>query len=232
MLDVHEDAAFTADALSLIDAVEACGVLSLDADGHVRSWNRGAERLHGSTRAHVLGMHHSALFSPEAREARAPESHLSHAVSHGTVVFKEWYARRDGSRLQVRVALSSVRDAKGKVVGFAEVFQGACECPPTEAELTSGDTAETSRPRTATEAQRRWTATRMAEFGRRHKLSRAEVATAQLVVLGLSNKEIATSLGSSISTIRKHVSRALAKARVETRAQFTFRFFARELERT
>jgi DNA-binding NarL/FixJ family response regulator len=41
-----------------------------------------------------------------------------------------------------------------------------------------------------------------------------------MLVLGLSNKEIARQQGSSISTVRTHVSRVLQKASVRSRVRF------------
>src|SRR5688572_17018403 len=45
-------------------------IFLLDSEGHVVSWNRGAERLEGYAPAEIIGRHFSVFYPPEAIERR------------------------------------------------------------------------------------------------------------------------------------------------------------------
>jgi two-component system CheB/CheR fusion protein len=55
-------------------------IFSLDLDGHVTSWNTGAERILGYAETDVLGRPGDLLFTPEDREAGAPDAELRAAL--------------------------------------------------------------------------------------------------------------------------------------------------------
>jgi DNA-binding CsgD family transcriptional regulator len=62
-------------------------------------------------------------------------------------------------------------------------------------------------------------------WARAHGLTYTERVVVRGVVQGLSNKEIARSIGRTASTVRIHVQHAYAKVRVSTRTELAFRFF-------
>jgi DNA-binding CsgD family transcriptional regulator len=71
----------------------------------------------------------------------------------------------------------------------------------------------------------RWIAEEMARWGRALGLTPSEMLVAELLLLGLSNKEIAQERGVSPSTVRIQVSRCLLKAGADSRGAFAFKFF-------
>jgi DNA-binding CsgD family transcriptional regulator len=56
-------------------------------------------------------------------------------------------------------------------------------------------------------------------FRRRYRLSPREAQVAELVLRGLSNQDIARSLGMKTTTVKKHLSRTFDKVGVDSRAQ-------------
>ncbi|VXB62432.1 CheR family methyltransferase [Massilia sp. 9I] len=73
-------------------------IISLDAEGHATSWNKGAERLFGYTEAEMLGQSLEALYTPEDRERGAREQEMRRARDDGRSEDERWHLRKDGSR--------------------------------------------------------------------------------------------------------------------------------------
>ncbi len=65
----------------------------------------------------------------------------------------------------------------------------------------------------------RETGTDLSAFRDRYRLSRREIQVAELVLRGYKNSHIATTLGITPATTKKHLSRIFEKAGVDSRAQ-------------
>ncbi len=72
------------------DAITDYGIYMLDPDGHVSSWNSGANRFKGYTEAEILGEHFSRFYTPEDREARVPQRALATAANEGRFEAEGW----------------------------------------------------------------------------------------------------------------------------------------------
>ncbi|WLH66255.1 CheR family methyltransferase [Pseudomonas sp. FP2309] len=73
-------------------------IIILDDQGTITDWNTGAELIFGYNKAEVLGTYYDLIFSPEDREAGAPESELRAAREKGRGEDERWHVRKDGSR--------------------------------------------------------------------------------------------------------------------------------------
>ncbi len=58
----------------LVDAITDYAIYMLDADGHVVSWNPGAQRFKGYEAWEILGEHFSRFYTNEDRLARLPSA--------------------------------------------------------------------------------------------------------------------------------------------------------------
>ena len=105
----------------LIENVSDYAIFLLDAGGHVRTWNRGAERIKGYTAAEVVGRHLS-LFSTEEDRARHHADHLLQVARRdGRAEEEAWRVRKDGSRFWAHILLTALHDESGEVIGFGKV---------------------------------------------------------------------------------------------------------------
>src|SRR5437764_6062848 len=87
------------DLLRLIfESAADFAVFAQDTSGKVISWNIGAERLTGYSDREILGRDGDIIFTPEDREAGAPERERSGASLHGRSEDERWHQRKDGSR--------------------------------------------------------------------------------------------------------------------------------------
>ncbi len=103
---------------ALIAGVDEYAIVTLQPDGRVVSWNRGAERLSGYAAAEVLGQHVSILHPVEERVAGRPDTALETARREGLWVGEGGRLRKNGSRFIASEVLTAVRGRSGELRGF------------------------------------------------------------------------------------------------------------------
>ena len=111
---------------SLVEATDEYAIFLLDADGHVQTWNPGAERIKGYDTEAVLGEHCSTFYTEADRAAGVPEANLRAAADAGSVQDEGWRVRADGSRFWATVTITAIRE-DGDLVGFAKVTRDMTE---------------------------------------------------------------------------------------------------------
>jgi PAS domain S-box-containing protein len=121
----------------LVEGVKDYAMLMLDPQGHVASWNAGAERLHGYTAPEVIGQHFSCFHTDEDKAAGKVEQLLEAAIQQGYVEDQGWRVRRDGSRFWGDVALTALYDNAGQLQGFAKVTHDTSERRQAEARMAT-----------------------------------------------------------------------------------------------
>ncbi len=102
-----------------IDSIADYAIFSIDAAGHIESWNAGAQRIFGYTAEEALGRHTEILFTPEDRMQRAPETEMRTARVEGRAEDERWHIRKDGLRFYASGVMSPLRD--GPARGFVKV---------------------------------------------------------------------------------------------------------------
>jgi PAS domain S-box-containing protein len=105
----------------LIESIRDYAIFMLDPEGHVATWNQGAERIKGYTAAEIIGRHFSQFYPEEDIKAGKCEHGLRVAAEVGRFENEGWRIRKDGSRFWANVIISAVRDSDKKLVGFAKV---------------------------------------------------------------------------------------------------------------
>lgn len=112
----------TADELTwLIDAVQDYAIFLMGPDGEIRSWNRGAARIVGYTAAEVIGKVFTIFYPDADLAAKKPQRELETAAREGRVEDEGWRIRKDGSRFWANTVITALREADGRLHGFAEV---------------------------------------------------------------------------------------------------------------
>jgi PAS domain S-box-containing protein len=105
----------------MIDSVKDYAIFMLDTEGHITSWNLGAERLKGYTSDEILGKHFSIFYPPEDKERDKPAHELEVAARNGRLEDEDWRVRKDGSRFWANVIITAIRNEQGELLGFAKV---------------------------------------------------------------------------------------------------------------
>jgi PAS domain S-box-containing protein len=112
----------------LIDAVVDYGIFVLDVEGHVVSWNSGAEKLKGWRRSEIVGRHFSIFYPPESVATGWPQEELRRATRDGRFEDEGWRVRKDGTRFWANVVITALREPEtGELTGFAKVTRDLTE---------------------------------------------------------------------------------------------------------
>src|SRR5262249_60604422 len=93
-----------------VEGVQDYAIFLLDAEGHVLSWNAGAERIKGYRADEVVGRHFSCFYPAKEALAGAPQTALSLADTEGRFENKGWRVRKDGSLFWANVVITALRD--------------------------------------------------------------------------------------------------------------------------
>jgi PAS domain S-box-containing protein len=109
-------------------------IISKDLNGVITSWNKSAERLFGYTAAEAVGQSITILIPPERIEE---ETRILASLRRGERVdhFETVRVTKDGSRLNVSLTISPVRDAEGRIVGASKVARDITAWKQQEAAL-------------------------------------------------------------------------------------------------
>jgi PAS domain S-box-containing protein len=111
----------------LVEGVTDYAIFMLDPDGRIINWNPGAERTKGYKREEILGRHFSTFYTEEDRRAGIPTKALSIAAQTGKFEAEGWRVRKDESRFWAHVVINAIKDANGKIVGFAKITRDLTE---------------------------------------------------------------------------------------------------------
>lgn len=121
----------------LVEGVKEYAIFTLDPQGHVYTWNAGAEQIKGYTAADILGKHFSVFYTPEDIRAGKPECLLERARREGQANDEGWRVRKDGSRFWASVSVTGLYDERGQLRRFAEVTRDMTERREREEDLRS-----------------------------------------------------------------------------------------------
>jgi PAS domain S-box-containing protein len=111
----------------LVESVKDYAIFVLDPEGHILTWNDGAQAIKGYSKAEIVGQHFSKFYLPEAVESGWPARELALAEKEGRFADEGWRVKKDGSVFWASVIITPLRDADGQLCGFAKVTQDLSE---------------------------------------------------------------------------------------------------------
>ncbi len=111
----------------VVECVRDYAIFMLDERGNISTWNLGAESIKGWREDEILGRHFSVFYPPDDIAAGKPEFELREASRTGRFEDEGWRLRKDGSRFWANVVITALRDASGRLVGFAKVTRDLTE---------------------------------------------------------------------------------------------------------
>jgi two-component system CheB/CheR fusion protein len=100
-------------------------IVTMDNEGRVTSWNKGAELMFGYAEGEMLGEPLGRIFVPEDRAAGQPEAELRQAREKGRALDERWHQRKDGSRFFCSGITTPLHD--GSIQGFAKIARDLTE---------------------------------------------------------------------------------------------------------
>ena len=111
----------------LVAEVRDYAIFFLDLEGHVMTWNAGAERIKGYRADEIIGQSFVRFYVPEDVVAGVPSRLLRQATEQGVVTDEGLRVRKDGSRFWAYVVLTALHDKSGRPCGFAKITRDITE---------------------------------------------------------------------------------------------------------
>jgi PAS domain S-box-containing protein len=120
-----------------IRAIVECSddaIISKTPEGVITTWNRGAEKLFGYSAQEAIGRPMLMLFPPEHA---GEEAEILKKIQRGENVnhFETVRVRKDGTRIDVSVTLSPLKDSEGKIIGASKIARDITEKKRAETKL-------------------------------------------------------------------------------------------------
>ena len=109
-----------AERLASIVASSDDAIVSKDLNGIIKSWNKSAERMFGYTAQEAIGKHITLIIPQDRRDEEADilaRLRRGERVDH----FQTVRVRKDGTRLDISLSISPIRDSTGRVIGASKV---------------------------------------------------------------------------------------------------------------
>ena len=106
-----------------VDSVRDYALFQPDLQGHIVSWNPGAERVLGYAEHEVIGQHVKLLFTPEDVANGQANEELRRARETGRSDDTRWHVRKDQTRFFATGVMTAVLDVTGQQQGFAKILQ-------------------------------------------------------------------------------------------------------------
>jgi PAS domain S-box-containing protein len=101
-------------------------IISTTLDGIISSWNPGAQKLFGYSAEEALGQLTTMLI-PSERQNEEPEILRRIARGEATEHFETVRLRKDGTRVDVSVNMSPVRNQRGELIGASKIARDIAE---------------------------------------------------------------------------------------------------------
>ena len=105
----------------IIENATEYAIFTLDLEGRVTAWSRGAERILGYHRSEALGMPFALLFTAPDREAGTHLRELAKALRNGRAEDTRWHVRKDETRFWANGVTMTICDPE--VVGLLKIMR-------------------------------------------------------------------------------------------------------------
>lgn len=119
----------------LVQGVTDYALYMLDPQGHVSSWNAGAERIKQYRAEEIIGQHFSRFYTEGDRQKGEPQNALDTAQREGRFEKEGWRVRKDGTQFWANVIIDAIRDETGAIIGFAKITRDITERRDTQKAL-------------------------------------------------------------------------------------------------
>jgi PAS domain S-box-containing protein len=112
------DARQVADAGRVLNSIRDFALITLDLNGNIVSWNRGAEHIYGWEADEVLGRHFSLLYPSDDLSRNKSVQDLRVARNLGHYGDQARCTTKEGVHLLCRVTIDVVEDGSGDICSF------------------------------------------------------------------------------------------------------------------
>ena len=130
-------------------------IVGSDLEGTILSWNASSERFWGYAAEEAIGKSNTILFPPDRQNEYADRIAQ---IQRGEPIerYETLRLRKNGTLVPVSVILSPVKDARGKLLGFAAIYTDMTERQEAEARLLAAKQATEASAASLRESEERY----------------------------------------------------------------------------
>ena len=103
------------------------GIVTMDLQGFVTSWNEGAHRILGWTEDEMCGRPCAEFFTPEDRTANLPAKEMNNALLAGHALDERWHLRKNGDRFWASGEMMPLMNDDDVPIGFLKILRDRTE---------------------------------------------------------------------------------------------------------
>jgi two-component system, sensor histidine kinase and response regulator len=130
-------------------------IVGSNLDGTILSWNASSERFWGYTAQEAIGQSNTILFPPDRQNEYTDKIALIRR-DEPIERYETLRLRKNGTLVPVSVILSPVKDARGKLLGFAAIYSDMTERNEAEARLLAAKQAAEASAASLRESEERY----------------------------------------------------------------------------
>lgn len=123
----------------LVETVKDYAIIRLDKDGHISSWNKGAQEIKGYTADEIIGRHFSIFYTDDEINENEPEVNLTNAVKFGRFEREGWRVKKDGSLFWADIIFNPIYNTDAELVGYVKVTRDMTERRKNEENLRESE---------------------------------------------------------------------------------------------
>lgn len=161
------------------------GVILLDPDGYIISWNTGAELIKGNKKEDVLHNHFSILYTEEERKNNKPINDLRQALVNGMYEEEFFWFRKNGTKFLANVSLTALINPKGELKGFSIILKDVAK-----SRLKNPDDFIKYMKQESTAELLKISKVIQEEINRREKAGETKIPEAEKIESSLKEKEV------------------------------------------
>ena len=119
----------------ILDSAIDTGIITLDVNGTITGWSKGAETLLGWSEGDMLGKTLVAIFPPEDGPASILAAELENARLNGRGSGEGWRLTKGGDRIWAVGETTPMLDEQRRLIGFVKILRDRTEQRDTEIAL-------------------------------------------------------------------------------------------------
>ncbi len=111
----------------MIAEIEDYAIIIIDTEGHIISWNSGAEHIKGYSAEEIIGQSFKRFYTEKDLQEGKPDSLLKTAADHNRASDEGWRVRKDGTKFWASITITAIHNNKGHITGFSKVTRDLSE---------------------------------------------------------------------------------------------------------
>jgi len=105
----------------LVESIVDFGIVKLDPNGFIKSWNKGAEQIYGFKTKQIINKHFEVLFLPDDVADDTPSLNLAICRAQGKYEEKTLRQRSDGTNFWAYIIIRPISNKFGKLLGYSKI---------------------------------------------------------------------------------------------------------------